>query len=206
MYVERIPAGIYAANCYIVGDEKTKKAAIIDPGGEAYKIMIRVKEEGYDVEAIILTHGHGDHIGGCVEIKEETNAPIMIHAEDAHMLKDAKKNLSSLMSSPDANFEADRLLKNNEVIKIGNLELKVIHTPGHTRGGITISCEDCLFTGDTLFQNSIGRTDFEGGDFDTIIKSIKNKLLVFNNETLVLSGHGGESTIGHERKRNPFLK
>lgn len=205
MYVERIPAGIYAANCYIIGDEKTMKAAIVDPGGDAYKIMIRVKELGYEIVAIILTHGHGDHIGGVMEVKEETNAPVMIHAEDAHMLKDPKKNLSSLMGE-NSQFEADRLLKNNGIVEVGNLELKIIHTPGHTRGGITISCEDCLFTGDTLFQNSIGRTDFEGGDFDTIIKSIKNKLLVFDDKTLVLSGHGPESTVGHEKKRNPFLK
>ncbi|SHJ51015.1 MBL fold metallo-hydrolase [Paramaledivibacter caminithermalis] len=206
MYLERIPAGIYAANCYLMACEKTSKAAVIDPGGDADYILKKINKNVLEVEYIILTHGHGDHIGGVQEIKEKTGAKVLIHRDDDYLLKSAEKNLSKIMSGPDVAFKADQLLKDGDIIKLGELELKIIHTPGHTPGGICIKVEDILITGDTLFANSIGRTDFEGGSFEKIIRSIKNKLLIYDDSTKVLPGHGPESTIGKERVSNPFLR
>lgn len=205
MYMERIPVGIYGTNCYILGCDKTKKAAVIDPGGDADKILKLIQEKDFDLEYIILTHGHGDHIGAVEEIKNKTNANILIHKDDEYLIKDANKNLSSMMSCPDVELEADKLLNDGEIIKLGELEIKVIHTPGHTPGGISLKVDNMLFTGDTLFANSIGRTDFEGGSYDQIISSIKNKLLIYDDSTKVFPGHGPSSTIGTEKKGNPFL-
>ncbi|SKC70110.1 MBL fold metallo-hydrolase [Maledivibacter halophilus] len=206
MYIERVVTGIYAANCYLLGCEKTNEAAVIDPGGDADDILKKINKNVLDVKYIILTHGHGDHIGAVREIKEKTGAKILIHSKDEALLKDAEKNLSSLMSGPDVSLTADRLLNDGDIVDVGELELKIIHTPGHTPGGISIKVEDVLITGDTLFAGSIGRTDFEGGSFEKIIKSIKNKLLIYDDSTKVLPGHGPASTIGNERAKNPFLR
>lgn len=206
MYIERVVTGIYAANCYLLGCEKTNEAAVIDPGGDADDILKKINKNVLDVKYIILTHGHGDHIGAVREIKEKTGGKILIHSKDEALLKDAEKNLSSLMSGPDVSLTADRLLNDGDIVDVGELELKIIHTPGHTPGGISIKVEDVLITGDTLFAGSIGRTDFEGGSFEKIIKSIKNKLLIYDDSTKVLPGHGPASTIGNERAKNPFLR
>lgn len=205
MIIERIPAGIYAVNCFIIGCEETKNAAVIDPGGDAEDIMKYIDEHGLTLQYILLTHGHGDHIGGIPDIKAKKDVPVFIHEGDAYMLQNANINLSKLMSGPDIEIIPDRLLKDGEMIKLGALELHIIHTPGHTPGGICIKVNDILFTGDTLFANSIGRTDFEGGSFEQIIDSIKSKLLVYDDQTKVFPGHGPVSTIGRERIANPFI-
>lgn len=205
MIVERIQAGIYAVNCYILACEDTNKACIIDPGGDAEEILKYIEKNNLDLEFILLTHAHGDHIGGIPKIKEKKNVPVFIHKEDASMLKDEQMNLSNLMSNPGVNITADKLLKDGEIIELGNLKLHIIHTPGHTLGGICIKVDDILFTGDTLFANSIGRTDLTGGSFEEIIESIKRKLLVFDDKVKVLPGHGPFSSIGIERANNPFI-
>ncbi len=205
MIIERIPAGVYAVNCYVLICEKTKKAAIIDPGGDADDILIYMEKNSLVPTMILLTHGHGDHIGAIQEIKGRTNIPICIHKDDAEMLKDSRKNLTSLMGMPAVNVEADRLLSDGDVVEIGDLKLNIIHTPGHTRGSICIRVNEVIFSGDTLFAQSIGRTDLEGGSFELIIDSIKRKLMVFNDEIKVLPGHGAATTIGIERTMNPFV-
>ncbi|MBB6214834.1 glyoxylase-like metal-dependent hydrolase (beta-lactamase superfamily II) [Anaerosolibacter carboniphilus] len=205
MIIERIPAGIYAVNCYILICEETKKAAIIDPGGDADEIIAYIEKNNLLPEMIILTHGHGDHIGAVQEIREKTSIPVCIHKDDADMLKDPRKNLTSLMGMTEVKVEADRLLADGDIVELGALKLHIIHTPGHTRGSICIRVNEVIFSGDTLFAQSIGRTDLEGGSFELIIDSIKRKLMVFNDETNVLPGHGASTAIGMERRMNPFI-
>ncbi|MDF2546562.1 MAG: fold metallo-hydrolase [Anaerosolibacter sp.] len=205
MIIERIPAGIYAVNCYVLTCEETKKTAIIDPGGDADDIISYMKQHHLQPEMIILTHGHGDHIGAIQEIKAQMNIPIYIHKDDGYMLKDPRKNLTSLMGMQEVQVEADIFLSDGDIVELGSLRLHVIHTPGHTRGSICIRVNDVIFSGDTLFAQSIGRTDLDGGSFELIIDSIKRKLMVFNDEIKVLPGHGSSTTIGIERTMNPFV-
>ncbi len=153
-----------------------------------------------------MTHGHGDHIGGVDGLKMETDAKVHVHTLDGPMVKNAAMNLSNMMSGPDVSFYPDVLLKDGQMLQVGKLELKIIHTPGHTRGGICIRVDDHLFTGDTLFKGSIGRTDFEGGSFEQIINSIKTKLLTMSDGIHVYPGHGPASTIGTERRTNSYIR
>ncbi len=206
MKLVRVQAGVYAVNCYIIYCEEKKEGIIVDPGGDVDTILDYIRENGLNIKYLILTHGHGDHIGGLKELKEKLNAKIAIHEEDAEMLKDASKNLSSQMPMQKVELEADILLSEGDIIEFGNEIAKVIHTPGHTRGGICLVINDSIITGDTLFAGSIGRTDLYGGDYDTLIKSIKEKLMIYPDETKIYPGHGSPSTIGKERHRNPFLK
>lgn len=201
----RIPAGIYAANCYIVYSENTKDGIVVDPGGDADHILETIEKNKLNINHIILTHGHGDHIGGVTELKNALNVSVMIHEEDAEMLRNGEINLSTTMAMGSVEIEPDKLLKDGDIIKFGDLEAEVIHTPGHTKGGICLKIEDILITGDTLFAGSIGRTDLSGGNYETIISSIKEKLMVLSDNIEVFPGHGGPSTIGRERVRNPFL-
>lgn len=205
MKLIRIPAGIYAANCYIVYSENTNDGIIVDPGGDADHIMEVIEKNKLNINHIILTHGHGDHIGGVIDLKSSLNVDVMIHEEDAEMLRNGDINLSTTMAMGSVEIEPDKLLKDGDIIKFGDLEAEVIHTPGHTRGGICLKIEDILITGDTLFSGSIGRTDLSGGNYETIIRSIKEKLMVLSDNIEVLPGHGGPSTVGRERVSNPFL-
>ncbi|NLC03701.1 MAG: MBL fold metallo-hydrolase [Tissierellia bacterium] len=199
-------AGIYAANCYIVYSENTKDGIIVDPGGDSDEILDVINERDINIDYIILTHGHGDHIGGVISLINKLKVPLLIHEEDVDMISDANMNLSNIMPSGPVELKPDRLLKDGDIIKFGDLEAEIIHTPGHTKGGISIKIGDNLITGDTLFQGSIGRTDLIGGDYDTIISSIKEKLLIFPDYTIVWPGHGAESTVGSEKRNNPFLR
>lgn len=206
MKVIRIPAGIYAANCYIIYSETTKDGIIVDPGGDADVILNTIKENNLKIKHIVLTHGHGDHIGGVMELLDVLKVPLLVHEDDVKMISDAKMNLSNIMPIGAIELNPDKILKDRDIIPFGDLEAEIIHTPGHTLGGICIKIGDNLITGDTLFQGSIGRTDLEGGDYDTIIKSIKENLLVFPDDTIVWPGHGVQTTIGSEKRNNPFLR
>lgn len=206
MKIIRIPAGIYAANCYIVFDESTSNGIVVDPGGDVDDILASITENDIEVKHIILTHGHGDHIGGVVGLKEALGASVMIHELDKDMLIDGTKNLSTVMAMGSIEIEPDRLLKDGDVLNVGDLNIEIIHTPGHTLGGICIKIGDNLITGDTLFAGSIGRTDLLGGDYNTIIKSIKDKLMIYPDDTKVYPGHGLSSTIGKEKISNPFVR
>ncbi|HHV71933.1 MAG TPA: MBL fold metallo-hydrolase [Clostridia bacterium] len=204
MYLKKIELGPFAANCYIIGCEDTKEAAVIDPGGNPSPVIELLKKDGYKVTSIINTHGHIDHIAGNEQLKAVTNAPICIHSADAGMLGNSRSNLSAFTGMPIKQV-ADRILEEGDIIKVGNIELEVLHTPGHTPGGICLKTEGLVFTGDTLFAGSIGRTDFPGGSYRQIIQSIKEKLLVLDGDTKVLPGHGPDSTIQVEKIFNPFL-
>lgn len=206
MKIIRIPAGIYAANCYIVYSTQTNKGIIVDPGGDVDRILEIIEEKKLSIEYIVLTHGHGDHIGGVVDLLSTLKVPLLVHKQDLNMISDAKINLSNTMSIGAVELKADKLLKDGDLIEFGELKAEVIHTPGHTKGGICIKIEDNILTGDTLFQGSIGRTDLPGGDYDTIINSIKEKLLIYPDDTILWPGHGIQSTIGSEKRNNPFLR
>ncbi|QGT99114.1 MBL-fold metallo-hydrolase superfamily [Candidatus Syntrophocurvum alkaliphilum] len=193
-------------NCYIVGCEETKEVAVIDPGGNPKGIVNFLKDNELKAVYIINTHGHIDHIGGNSGVKERTNAKILIHENDAEMLTNSVANFSFLMGDKVTSPAADEFMEDGDVIKIGNtVELEVIHTPGHSTGGVCLKCGDVIFVGDTLFQGSIGRTDFPGGSHKELIQNIKDKLLCYEDEVVAYPGHGPATTIGFERKNNPFL-
>lgn len=205
MRIIRIPAGVYAANCYIIYSKTTKNGIVIDPGGDVDGIVGFIKREDLEVKDIILTHGHGDHIGGVIDLKKALNADVMIHKEDAELLVDGNKNLSATMPMGSIEIEPDKLLEHGDIIEFGDLQAEIIHTPGHTKGCMCIKVGDNIITGDTLFAGSIGRTDLPGGDHETIIRSIKEKLMIYPDDVEVFPGHGGSSTIGREKATNPFL-
>lgn len=234
--IHKLVVGSIESNCYILTEGN--EAIVIDPGGDPQLILDKLKASRTKVTYIVNTHGHIDHIAANAEIKNATGAEILIHKKDAFMLADGMANLSSFFSeSPVTSNSADRLLEDGDDIEVGNLKLKVIHTPGHTQGGICLLgdkkipnfkvaedvvlltedsqiCEKktCflgngfVFTGDTLFESGIGRTDLPGGCYKTIIDSITKHLLVLKDETVIYPGHGNISTIGRERRNNPFLK
>lgn len=199
--LETIPVGLMEVNCYIFEDKRTCEAVIIDPGAEYDKIKKRLAEIKVSPKYIINTHGHADHIGA----NGEFGLPVLIHKLDAPFLKDPMKNLSNTFGLDVFSPKADRLLEDKDVINIGDLALEVIHTPGHTPGSISIKCNDLVFTGDILFCEGIGRTDFPYASEKDLFKSLRERLLVLPDSTRIYPGHGPASTIGHERKHNPFL-
>ncbi len=203
--IEKLELGPFASNCYIVGDESESIGMIIDPGAEADKILRKVKDLNLEIKHIVLTHGHIDHISALKGVKEATGAEITIHAGDANALK--ARNPSGMMFglSPQAIPAADRLLQGGDSLDIGSLHFAVLHTPGHTPGGICLLGEGVVFTGDTLFNFGIGRFDMPGGNGRQLMDSIQTKLMVLPDSTTVYPGHGPSSTIGTERNGNPFL-
>lgn len=205
MILEGFPVGPMAANCYIIGCPETKEAAVVDPGAEGGRILRRLEQLGLKCRYIILTHGHADHIGAVGQVKEATGAEVLIHREDGKMLTSPASNLSLYVGMALSFNPAERLLEDGDTVTVGKLTLKVIHTPGHTPGSISLEVGDCLITGDTLFAGSVGRSDFPGGSHQQLIRSIKEKLLVYPPETKVLPGHGPASTVGEEARYNPFL-
>ena len=192
-------------NCYVVSDD-TGEGVVIDPGGMAKQILAYIREAKLSVKAVLDTHGHCDHIGANDAIRDETGAPLYIHKEDAAMISDMKLNLSAFMGFRVISRPAEHLLSEGDKISFGQSELEVIHTPGHTKGGVCFVGEGGAFTGDTLFAGSIGRSDFPGGSERDLIGNIKKKLLVLPDETKVYSGHGPSSEIGWERRCNPYLQ
>jgi glyoxylase-like metal-dependent hydrolase (beta-lactamase superfamily II) len=206
MQIITLQVGPLGTNCYIVYSPHTKQAAVIDPGGNADDILQAINQNQLDVVAIINTHGHIDHIMANTALRKATRAPLYIHAQDAPMLLSTRLNLSQFLGLEFTCEPADKLLKDGDVIKVGELLLKVAHTPGHTPGGIALISDGVVFSGDTLFAESVGRTDFPGGSHQQIVESAKNKLLVLDDAVKVLPGHGPDTTIGWERTHNPFIQ
>lgn len=206
MKIYRLEVGMLATNCYIAVNEELKEGVIVDPGADAGRIMSLVEELGIKVAAIFVTHGHSDHIGALSEVREATGAPVYISEEDADMLTKADRNLSMYITKSITCAPAEYLFKYGEDVTIAGMTFKVYATPGHTKGGVCLHVEDIVFCGDTVFCESIGRTDFPGGSYKQIIESIKNKILVLDDETRLLPGHGPATTVAWERKRNPFLQ
>ena len=188
-------------NSYVVADPESKEACLIDPGAGAGAIKDFLNKNGLSLKFIINTHGHGDHIAQNASFR----VPIYIHRLDKDFLTNPDLNLSRVFLFSVTSPKADRLLEGGEKIKLGSIYLEVIHTPGHTPGSVSIKTGDVIFTGDALFNGGIGRTDFPYGDEELLLKAIKEKLLVSSDETIIHPGHGASSTIGHERKTNPFL-
>jgi hydroxyacylglutathione hydrolase len=206
MKILQMEVGQLGTNCYIIYSEQTLQAAVIDPGGSAEAIIAEINKASLKVEYIINTHGHADHITANDAVQQATGAKVLIHHDDAGMLTNAQRNLSAFIGGGLVCRQADRLLSHNDVINVGDIELKVLHTPGHTPGGICLLTGKVLFAGDTLFAESIGRTDFPGGSYAQLINSIKENLLSLDDAVKVLPGHGPETTIGWERKHNSFIQ
>jgi len=206
LIIKSLEVGPIMVNCYILGCKDTGEAAVIDPGDEADRILIKLSEARLKVTYLINTHGHFDHVAANKRMKEVTDADLLIHPEDAPMLAELNRAASSFGLSAENSPDADRYINDGDEVSFGSITLKVIHTPGHSRGGICLYTPGHLFVGDTLFAGSIGRTDLPGGNYDTLIASIKEKLLVFDDNTIVYPGHGPETTIGREKKINPFLR
>ena len=205
MIIKTLPVGPIMANCFIVGCQETMQAAIIDPGDEAEKILQSVADSNLEVKTIINTHGHFDHVSANKGIHAATNAPILIHALDAPMLEQISASAANWGLSAENSPVPDRTLNDGDTIVVGKITLNVLHTPGHTPGGISLFTEGHVFVGDTLFAGSIGRTDFPGGDFTTLKSSIQDKLFTLGDDVRVYTGHGPETTIGHEKQHNPFV-
>jgi hydroxyacylglutathione hydrolase len=205
LIIKDLTVGPIMANCYIVGCEETKAAAVIDPGDEADRILMVLAEAGLTVKAIINTHGHFDHVGANQRMKEVTGAELLIHSLDAPMLSQLSATAASWGMSSDNSPAPDRMLADGDVVPVGNIVFTVIHTPGHTPGGISLHADNAVFVGDTLFAGSIGRTDFPGGDFGVLKASIQEKLFTLDDDVTVYPGHMGLTTIGREKRTNPFV-
>ena len=206
MILKILVVGPIAANCYIVGSESTKEGMIIDPGAEAEEILKSVKDLELDIKLIVLTHGHMDHIGALKEIKEATGAEVAIHSDDAKSFQGQSQSLGAMFGLfYPAPPRPDRLLKDGDSLDVSDLHFSVLHTPGHTPGGICLLGQGVVFTGDTLFNYGIGRTDLPGSSYDQLMNGIHTKLMTLSDDTVVYPGHGPETTIGTERRGNPFL-
>jgi len=208
MILRTMPLGPLQANCFIVGCEETRQAAVIDPGGDVERILSALQKDHLKLSVIINTHGHFDHIGANKALKQATGAQLMIHKLDAPMLAHASQAAAAWGLRADESPSPDRLLNDGDTIDCGNLRFEVIHTPGHSPGGscFYIPEEKALFVGDTLFAGSIGRTDLPGGDYDTLIRSIQTKLFILPDDTVVYNGHMELTTIGEEKQFNPFCR
>ncbi len=205
LLIQSMAVGPIQANCYILGCEETKEAAVIDPGGEADRILRSLAASQLTLKLILNTHGHFDHVAANRPIKEATSAQILIHSLDAPMLGQLAASAATWGLSAEDSPPPDRLLAEGDTITFGKISLNVIHTPGHTPGGVSFHTDNKVFVGDTLFAGSVGRTDFPGGDAGTLKTSIQQKLFTLGDAVTVYPGHMGTTSIGQERQHNPFV-
>jgi len=205
MIVKSLTVGPLESNCFIVGDERSKRAMIVDPGDEPDRIMSVVDEEGLAVDYLFCTHAHFDHVGAVPDVRKETGAKILVHKDELDIYHAARDMAAFWGYDMEPLPEPDLLVKDGDEIKLGALLFRVLHTPGHSPGGACLFGEGVVITGDTLFAGSVGRTDFHGGDM-TMLKQSFGRLLALPPDTKVLAGHGPASTIGRERSENFFSK
>lgn len=206
--LKTIVVGPVGANCYIVGDPEAGVGALIDPGGDPQKVLSAVKGSGLDIRYVIATHGHFDHTGAIGPVVEALGAEFLMHEEDLFFARDSVASAGRWGVNISQVPDPDRFLTDGDIVEVGAVRLKVIHTPGHSPGGVCLHDEDAgeLFCGDTLFQRSIGRTDFRQGSMDVLVSSIRERLFVLPEETVVHTGHGPATTIGEEKRLNPFVR
>jgi len=205
MLIERLVVGMLQCNCYLVGCEETKEGIIIDPGGDAPLILERAEELGLTIKSIVNTHGHIDHIAANRPVKEGTGAQIAIHEDDAEWLVTDQGDYARMLGVSLPGPAADVLLKEGDEIAFGNESLRVIHTPGHSLGGISLVGDGVVFCGDTLFANGVGRVVLPGGSWEILMDAIKTRLLTMPDDTTAYTGHGPPTTIGRERQFNPWF-
>jgi len=205
MIVRALSVGPMEANCYILECEETRTAMVIDPGSDAARILSVIGEHNLQLKLIVNTHAHVDHIAANSDLREKTSALLCIHSADADMLLDPQKNLSFFIGTPVSSPAPDRLLDDGDILEIGTLRLKVMHTPGHSPGSICLLGDECIFTGDLLFAGGIGRYDFPGSSYAILIDSLR-KVTALDDDLIVYPGHGPTTTIGNERRTNPFLR
>jgi len=207
MWFKSIVTGELKVNCYLLGCLETRQALVIDPGGQGTRILEILQENDLMLKTVINTHGHFDHVGGNRALVEATGAELLLHEADAVILAGASEHAGvfgcrSIEPSP----EPTRFLKDGDVVQVGTIRLEVIHLPGHSPGGICLLGEGLLFAGDSLFAGSIGRSDLPGGDQYALMRGLRDRLMVLPDKTIVYPGHGPETTIGQERRSNPFLR
>ncbi len=207
MIHEILPVGMLQCNCSIFGDEKSQEAIVIDPGDNIDGILAILARHGLKVKAIVITHAHIDHIGGAAKLKAATGASVHMNASDQELYDHLDVQASWLQIKPPEKTSIDTEARDGDTLGLGTSVFHVLHTPGHTQGSISlwIPAENKLIAGDTLFRDSIGRTDLPGGDGRQILRSIEDKILTLPDETVVVPGHGANTTIGREKERNPFL-
>jgi hydroxyacylglutathione hydrolase len=205
--IEPLVVGALQTNCYVVGDEASAEGIVIDPGGDADVILEALRRLKLKIKLVVDTHGHFDHIMANREVMEATGAPLAIHPDDAAMLANPLRSFSFFAGSFRPGPPATVSLTEGSIVEVGSIKLQVLHTPGHSPGSISLWCPEqkVVFSGDALFYMGIGRTDFPGGSMRILLQSIRDKLFTLPDETVVYSGHGPQTTIGFERKHNPFL-
>jgi hydroxyacylglutathione hydrolase len=203
-----LPVGLLQCNCSIFGDEQSREAIVIDPGDNIEGILAVLAEHSLRVTAIVITHAHIDHIGGAAKLKAATGAPVLMNSSDQELYDHLDVQASWLGMEPPSRTEIDRAVRDSDTLILGPAEFRVLHTPGHTQGSISlwIPSENKLIAGDTLFRDSVGRTDLPGGNSRQILRSIEDKLMQLPEETIVIPGHGANTSIGREKERNPFLQ
>jgi glyoxylase-like metal-dependent hydrolase (beta-lactamase superfamily II) len=207
LIIEHLVVGPLQTNCYIVADKDAGDGMVIDPGGDADRILAAADQLDVGVKLVLNTHGHFDHIMANEALIQATGAELAIHGDDADMLTNPLKSFSLFMAKLRPSPAATLLLIEGMQLSVGKESLTVLHTPGHSPGSISLWCEaeSVVFTGDALFHMGIGRTDFPGGSYQTLLDSVREKLFVLPDDTVVYSGHGPQTTIGQERRHNPFL-
>lgn len=193
------------SNCYLVWNGDNGEGAVIDPGGEGEKIIGRIEEMGITPKYVLNTHGHGDHVAANAAVKDRYGIPLLIHADEAPLLDDPQLNMSAVYGLPVISPPPDGFLEPGNSVEFGGIGLKVLHTPGHSPGGVSLYGHGAVFTGDALFRGSVGRTDFPGCDEGLLLSKIRENLLSLPEDTIVYPGHGPDTTIGIEKWQNPFL-